>query len=150
MSGRITHSILRTIDSAASFLRTRDDDRPEHLKTGSRGEEEAYFHLRKLGYVMVARNYRSPKHRGEIDLIGWDKDVLCFIEVKTRTSRAVVPAEAAVDFDKRRDLRTVAREYLLRVEAGTPHRFDVVSIYYESAKGPSPDITLFKNAFSVK
>src|SRR5437868_10259353 len=119
MSGRVTQSILRTLDSAVKFLRTPNDDRPEHLKTGSRGEEEAYFYLRKLGYVMVARNYRSPKHHGEIDLIGWDKDVLCFIEVKTRTSRAVAPAEAAVDFDKRSDLRTVAREYLLRAEAGT-------------------------------
>jgi hypothetical protein len=101
MSGRLTHSIIRTLDSATRFLRVRDDDRPEHLKTGSRGEEEAYFYLRKLGYVMVARNYRSPKRHGEIDLIGWDKDVLCFIEVKTRTAGAMVPAEAAVDFEKR-------------------------------------------------
>jgi putative endonuclease len=150
MSGRLTHSIIRTLDSAAKFLRVKDDDRPEHLKTGIRGEEEAYFYLRKLGYVMVARNYRSPKRHGEIDLIGWDKDVLCFVEVKTRTSRAVMPAEAAVDIEKRNDLRSVAREYLLRMEAGVAHRFDVVSIYYEPEKNPSPDITLFRNAFSVK
>src|SRR5258708_5628998 len=97
MSGRLTHSIIRALDSAARFLRVKNDDRAEHLQTGIRGEEEAYFYLRKLGYVMVARNYRSPKRHGEIDLIGWDKDVLCFIEVKTRTSRAVKPAEAAVD-----------------------------------------------------
>src|SRR5258708_6512829 len=150
MSGRLTHSIIRTLDATAKFLRVKDDDRPEHLKTGNRGEEEAYFYLRKLGYVMVARNYRSPKRHGEIDLIGWDKDVLCFIEVKTRTSRAFIPAEAAVDSEKRNDLRSVAREYLLRMEAGVSHRFDVVSIYYEPEKSPSPDITLFRNAFSVK
>src|SRR6266403_1712992 len=108
MAGRVTRSILRTLDSAAKFLHAADD-RPEHLKTGSRGEEEAYFHLRKLGYVMVARNYRSPKHRGEIDLIGWDKDELCFIEVKTKTSKAFIPAEVAVDADKQHDLREVAR-----------------------------------------
>jgi len=36
------------------------------------GEEEAYFYLRKLGYVMVARNYRSARRQGEIDLIGWE------------------------------------------------------------------------------
>src|SRR6266404_5353897 len=145
MSGRLTHSIIRTLDSAARFLRVKNDDRAEHLQTGIRGEEEAYFYLRKLGYVMVARNYRSPKRHGEIDLIAWEKDVLCFIEVKTRTSRAVKPAEAAVDFEKQRDLNAVAREYLLRVEIGTPHRFDVVSIYYEPST--PPDITLFKNAF---
>src|SRR5438067_972283 len=131
MSGRLTHSIIRTLDSAARFLRVKNDDRAEHFQTGIRGEEEAYFYLRKLGYVMVARNYRSPKRHGEIDLIGWDKDVLCFIEVKTRTSGALVPAEAAVDFDKRRDLRSVAREYLLHMDADISYRFDVVSIYYE-------------------
>jgi putative endonuclease len=148
MSGRLTHSIIRTLDNAAKLFGHLDDARPEHLKTGTRGEEEAYFHLRKLGYIMVARNFRSPKRHGEIDLIAWDKEILCFIEVKTRTSRAVKPAEAAVDFEKQRDLKAVAREYLLRVDADTPHRFDVVSIYYEPST--PPDITLFRNAFSVK
>ena len=67
---------------------------PAHQRTGRRGEEAAYFYLRRLGYVMVARNFRSARRRGEIDLIGWDKDVLCFIEVKTRTTHDVKPAEA--------------------------------------------------------
>ena len=52
---------------------------------GTCGEEDAYFHLRKLGYTMVARNFRSRLLPGEIDWIGWDHDVLCFIEVKART-----------------------------------------------------------------
>ena len=46
---------------------------------------------------MVARNFRSPNHRGEIDLIGWHNDTLCFVEVKTRTTHEVKPAEAVVD-----------------------------------------------------
>ncbi|HWX93999.1 MAG TPA: hypothetical protein VNY29_15330 [Terriglobales bacterium] len=36
------------------------DDPPAHQRTGRGGEEDSYFYLRKLGYVMVARNYRSP------------------------------------------------------------------------------------------
>ncbi|HTN73002.1 MAG TPA: YraN family protein, partial [Methylomirabilota bacterium] len=70
---------------------------PEHLQTGRRGEEDAYFELRRHGYVLVARNFRSARCHGEIDLIGWEGDVLCFIEVKTRRSRDVKTAEAAVD-----------------------------------------------------
>jgi len=96
----------------------------------------------------VARNYRSPRRRGEIDLIGWDGDVLCFIEVKTRTARDVKPAEAAVNRDKQYDLRAVAREYLRHLPSHLSCRFDVVSIYFESAAGGAA-FELFKNAFPV-
>ena len=96
----------------------------------------------------MARNYRSARRRGEIDLIGWDRDVLCFIEVKTRTSHEVKPAEAAVDREKRRELAGMARDYLRRLREDVQWRFDVVSIYYESPGAPA-HIELFKNAFAV-
>jgi len=121
---------------------------PAHLRTGQRGEDDGYFYLRRQGYVMVARNWRSPRHRGELDLVGWDGDVLCFIEVKTRTTRAVAPAEAAVDEQKRRDLIDVARDFLHRIKGNPTARFDILSVYYV-AGGESPDITLFKNAFAM-
>lgn len=147
MPGRLTKLAVRALDRAAKLALLPPAGAP-HLATGRRGEEEAYFHLRRLGYVMVARNYRSPRLHGEVDLIGWDGDVLCFIEVKTRTTRAVMPAEAAVDAEKQRDLQHVAREYLRRVAGSPALRFDVVSVYLEEAAA-SPDITLFKNAFPV-
>src|ERR1035438_2197415 len=85
-SGRFTHATIRALDWLAE--RTLSPEKaPPHQRTGRRGEEAAYFYLRTLGYVIVSRNFRSPHRRGEIDLIGWDKDVLCFIEVKTRTTR---------------------------------------------------------------
>ena len=83
-------------------------------------EEDAYFHLRGLGYFVVARNYRSPRRPGEIDLIAWDADVLCFIEVKTRTSHDVKPAEAAVDRAKQHEIAGVAHQYLRRMPPRTP------------------------------
>ena len=147
MAGALTRLAVRVLDRAAK-LTLRPPAGAPHLETGRRGEEEAYFHLRRLGYVMVARNYRSPRQHGEVDLIGWDGDVLSFIEVKTRTTRAVMPAEAAVDAEKQRDLRHVAREYLRRVAGSPPLRFDVVSVYLEEAAG-APEINLFKNAFPV-
>jgi putative endonuclease len=147
MPGKLTRLAVRVLDGAAK-LALRPPAGAAHLETGRRGEEEAYFHLRQMGYVMVARNYRSPRQHGELDLIGWDGDVLCFIEVKTRSTRAVMPAEAAVDAEKQRDLRHVAREYLGRVAGSPAVRFDVVSVYLEEAAG-IPEITLFKNAFRV-
>lgn len=144
LSVRLTRFTLRVLDSAARVL--PGDKTPDHLLTGRRGEEEAYFHLRKLGYVMVARNYRSPRSRSELDLVGWDKDTLCFIEVKTRTTRAVQPAEAAVDPDKQKDLAGVAREFMRKVKGDPRYRFDIVSVYL--APDAAPDITLFRDAFS--
>ena len=105
---------------------------PEHLRTGRRGEDEAYFWLRRQGYTMVARNWRSARHRGEIDLIAWDGGGLCFIEVKTRSHRAFVPAEAAVDVAKQQALRAVTRDYLRRLPQPSSCRFDVVSVYLEA------------------
>ena len=102
-SGRLTHAAIRFLDWVAAHTLPPDNS-PEHLRIGRRGEEDVYFYLRRRGYVMVARNFRSPNRRGEIDLIGWDKDVLCFIEVKTRTTRDMKPAEAAVDREKQRNL----------------------------------------------
>ena len=144
---RITQSALRLLDrlNAADI----ESGAPAHLRTGRRGEEEAYFYLRRHGYVFIARNYRTARHHGEIDLIGWDKDVLCFVEVKTRTTRDVKPAEAAVDRKKRHDLRTVIRDYLRSMPATRPEspswRFDVLTVYYDQASAP-PTFELFQNA----
>ena len=95
---------------------------------------------------MVARNFRSPRCRGEIDLIGWEDDVLCFIEVKTRTTRDVKPGEAAVDQYKRRQIRLVAREYRRHLPPSCQWRFDVVSVYYGNSQAGHPQIEVFRNA----
>jgi putative endonuclease len=139
---------LRLLDQ---FIPNRRKDKPPaHVLTGRRGEEDAYFYLRRRGYVMVARNHRTPRHHGEIDLVGWDKDVLCFIEVKTRTTRDVKPAEAALDRRKRYDLRTVIRDYLRSLpDKQYPEppqwRFDVITVYYDLGRA-LPTFELFQNA----
>lgn len=123
---------------------------PAHHRTGRRGEEDAYFYLRRRGYIIVARNFRTARHRGEVDLIGWDKDVLCFIEVKTRTTHDVKPAAAAVDREKRRALRKVVRDYLRSLPERDfpelpPWRFDIVTVYFEKANR-LPCFELFQNS----
>jgi putative endonuclease len=141
----LTRAIVHTLDWVAQRILPADQ-RPQHQRIGTRGEEDAYFHLRKLGYAMVARNFRSPRCHGEIDLIGWDADVLCFIEVKTRTSLQVKPPEAAVDRHKRREVAEVAREYLRRVPPSCQWRFDIVTVYYEHPTNYSAHIEVFRNA----
>ena len=139
-----TRTVIRSLDWLA-FRVLPSDQRPAHLRIGAKGEEDAYFYLRKLGYVMVARNYRTPRCRGEIDLIGWEGDVLCFIEVKTRTTHDVKPAEAAVDYHKRREVAQVAREYRRHLAPTCQWRFDIVSVYYDG-RSSYPQIEVFRNA----
>jgi len=146
-SGWLTHATIRALDWLGDRTLPKRKG-PTHQQTGRRGEEEAYFYLRRRGYVMVARNFRSPHHRGEIDLIGWDKDVLCFVEVKTRTTRDVKPAQAAVDRDKQRSLAVVAGDYLHHMAPTYQWRFDVVTVYYETGAS-RPLFELFQNAFPL-
>src|SRR5258708_13883827 len=144
-SGRPTRAVLRLLDWIDDYTLTPEEIAPHH-RTGRRGEEAAYFYLRTLGYTMVARNFRSPRCRGEIDLIGWEDDVLCFVEVKTRTTRDVKTGVAAVDRHKRREVAAVVREYLRRLPPSCQWRFDGVSVYYETSKASQPQIEVFRNA----
>jgi len=144
-SGQPTRAILHFLDWLAERALPRNKP-AAHFRIGQRGEEAAYFYLRRLGYVMIARNFRSPRCKGEIDLIGWDGDVLCFVEVKTRTTLDVKPGEAAVDQHKRRMIATVAREFLRRFPPSCQWRFDVVSVYYLQSKASQPQIEVFRNS----
>jgi putative endonuclease len=160
-AGRLTQATLRALDWLAART-LPPEDLPTHQLTGRRGEEAAYFYLRGRGYTIIARNYRSPHHRGELDLVGWERDVLCFIEVKTRTTRDVKPAEAAVDRDKQRELSLAARDFLRQMPLscqrgpqparlsrdGVEWRFDVLAVYYECGHS-RPSFELFQNAFPV-
>ena len=93
---------------------------------GRDGEDAAVRLLEESGYAVIARNVRLPG--GEIDVIARDRDVIAFIEVKARSSRAFGSALAAVDARKRRTLRTLAADWL---QIAAPHvraRFDIVTI----------------------
>lgn len=139
-----TESLVRALQKLASRKR-----KPDHLALGQHGESEAYFYLRRLGYRIVATNFRVPRDRGEIDLIGWDKDVLCFVEVKTRTDDSFAPPFTAVTPEKQKHILAVAKAYLRRLpgESRPPCRFDVVSVV-PAINGQRPQITLRKGAFS--
>ncbi len=124
----------------------RERSGPAHLRTGRRGEDLAYYFLRRQGYIMVARNWRCKGRKGEIDLVGWEGKTLCFIEVKTRSSRGMVPAEMAVDRAKQAELRGMAALFLRTQRSNPQFRFDVVSVYLEPGK--KAELELFKDAFS--
>jgi putative endonuclease len=118
-----------------------------HLLTGERGELEALFFLRRQGYTVVERRWRAPELNGDVDLIAWEGEFLCFIEVKTRTARDLTPAASAVDDDKRRMLRQMARAYRRTLPKADLHlRFDVISVYWIGGRA---ECELLRGAFPL-
>src|ERR1700675_2003714 len=105
----IARLMARSMGTASQYFRR---SLPEHIHTARLGEMEAYFYLRSLGYRIVAKNYRSARDHGEIDIIGWDEGVLCCVEVKTHSRIGLVPPEVAVDAAKKSHIRSVARRYV--------------------------------------
>ena len=139
--------VLHYLHGAGAWLGGRTT--APHLEIGLRGEREALFELRREGYTIVARRWKTPKLRGDVDLIGWERDQLCFVEVKTRARRdRMTPAETAVDREKQTMLRRMAGAYLRGFPAdkrnGVVIRFDVVAVYLE---GKQTEFELFRNAF---
>ena len=114
-----------------------------------RGETYAYWYLRNLGYVFVARNYVPRGAKGEIDMIGYDGGTLAFVEVRTRTVCDEITAmpEMSVTTDKQRVLIRTALRFMAERHVGEGScRFDVLAI--DNVPGHPPELRLHKDAFS--
>ena len=127
-----------------------------HLELGRRGEELAAAYLQQAGYRLVAANFSVPVGRNrtgavvnvEIDLVAYDGETLCFVEVKTRASDWFAPPEANVDRRKQRQIARAARMYRRMFDlAGAPYRYDVVTVVLPAAeeRGAEFDIQLLRN-----
>ena len=120
-------------------------------QSGEIGERAAYFHIRRQGYTVVARRWRHAFLDGEVDLIAWDAETLCIVEVKTRAASTPFAAEFQVDTSKQQALHRMAKAYLQQLPWPDRHpgplalRFDVVSVYLP-LKG-KPDVRLLRDAF---
>jgi putative endonuclease len=113
------------------------------IATGKEGEKIAAAFLKKNGYRITEVNYRCPV--GEIDIVAMDKDVLVFVEVKTRKSSALGYPEQAVGVKKQRKMSQLALWYIKEKKIkDISARFDVVAILMLSSRN---DIRLIRNAF---
>jgi putative endonuclease len=114
---------------------------------GDRGERAAVAMLKKLGYRILAKQYRNSF--GEIDIIAQDGETTVFVEVKTRTSANDGQPFEAVDRRKQDKLTRVALAWLKkhgRLEQRA--RFDIVSILWPE-EGRDPEIAHYRNAFEA-
>ncbi|HPB68431.1 MAG TPA: YraN family protein [Candidatus Omnitrophota bacterium] len=117
------------------------------ITLGRRGEALAAEYLKKAGYRIVACNFRNAL--GEIDIVARDGAILCFVEVKTRSSDDFGGPAEAVSLFKQRKLIQLARAFLKEQNLErTASRFDVVSVLIP-AQGPV-QIELIPDAFEAE
>ena len=107
------------------------------LSVAKIGESLAAKHLKAQGCKILEQNYRA--RRGEIDLIVQDGEFTVFVEVKTRRSLKFGLPQAAVTWQKQKQISKVALAYLQsRNRLDAPCRFDVIAIHL------SPQLELLK------
>ncbi len=132
------------------ILEDTEEKQTTSSKIGEFGEKAAAEYLKKNGFRLVVSNFKAPIGRnrkgvqftGEIDLIAFDEDILCFIEVKTRSSVKFSLPITAVDIRKQRQITRTARVYRKTFQIkNLKHRYDVVSIVLKGKKTPEIKLT---------
>lgn len=92
------------------------------------GEDAACEYVLKKGYKILERNFR--KSYGEIDIISTHKNVLVFIEVKTRTSSKFGAPFESISKWKLQEVIKGARyyKYILHPELPEDLRIDAIGV----------------------
>ena len=94
---------------------------------GREGEQRAAAFLQAQGYRICARNHHA--RGGEVDLICEKGELLCFVEVRARTSATVSAPEATVTRAKQRKVVKAALDFMMRHQTGPRAiRFDVIAV----------------------
>lgn len=119
----------------------------ERQKLGQNGEKAALEFLEAKGLVFKERNYRL--RTGEIDLIMLDRDILVFVEVRTRSKDFFGTPVETILREKRRRIIQTARHYLKqkRICDEVRCRFDIVGITVR--ENDRFEIEHIENAFLV-
>jgi len=114
-----------------------------HNITGRLGEKMAGEYLSKRGFNIIHRNWRHS--HWEVDVIASNKDILHFIEVKTRRTRKFGFPEDDVTKKKLQNLINASEEYLLLFSEWKKIQFDILSI--SILKNQSPEYFFIEDVY---
>lgn len=113
-----------------------------NISKGKYGESLAKDFLIDKGYKILELNYTTKL--GEIDIIALDKNIISFIEVKTRSNRNFGYAYEAVNYKKQRKIINTSTVYVKHKNIkNIQFRYDIIEIYLEK----NIDINHIENAF---
>jgi putative endonuclease len=122
-----------------------DKTKPAH-QTGKQAEDIAACYISQHGLKIIERNFHC--RFGEIDLIGFDKEILVFIEVRYRKNERFLAVIETIDKRKCTKIITTSEYFLNNYRNYGSHccRYDVIAISGELDK---PVIEWIKNAFQA-
>lgn len=110
-----------------------------NLKTGKLGEDMAENFLKRKGYQIIARNFKTKY--SEIDLIAEKDKVLIFVEVKTRAGDGFGSPEEAINQEKRKRLKRAAQAFVAFHHWEGSSRIDAICIVLDK----EGEITQFRH-----
>ena len=108
-----------------------------------------------LGEKLVCKWYTDKKYElldinyktrfGEVDIIAKKKNLVIFIEVKTRKDNKFTNAREAVTYSKQQRIKSAAKQFLaIKNLEDMTVRFDVAEVYSADTK---PVINVIEHAF---
>lgn len=99
-----------------------------NLDKGREGEQRAVEFLLKKGYQIIERNWRT--RFGEIDIVAKDKEVIVFVEVKTKTGNQFGEPWEMVNRRKLEQVRKMGEVYLTKNGlSDAVARVDVIGVW---------------------
>ena len=120
-------------------------ERDARQELGKSGEDLACEELRRRGYAILARRFRTRS--GELDIVARQGETLVFVEVKARAGSRYGGGADAVTWRKRQRIVRLAHEFVARARLpDVPCRFDVVSVAARG-DGRGPMVEVYPGAF---
>lgn len=141
---------MKFIEKLLSKNSYNNKEKKTAVSIGALGEEAAALVLRKKGYKIIERNYRSKM--GEIDIIAKDGEYTCFVEVRLRKNNSYgSPADSINEGKRQRIIRTAQLYAMEKGIFDTPMRFDVVLINAVAKENSLKNVHLeiIKDAFRL-
>ena len=133
---------------AWNWLRKLAVNPTSKMALGERGEKFAARYLRRHGYRILVRRFKT--RAGEIDIVCRQGEWLVFVEVKTRKSDDYGAPSEAVTKEKQKHMSRVALDYLRLLDNPRIHfRFDIVEVILQDGARKPADIRLIQNAFDL-
>ncbi len=114
----------------------------QRTTVGAQGEQFVAQFLEQQKYTVLARNFRTKM--GEIDLIARKKNLIVFVEVKTRTTDYFELSQLIVPSKQRKIVATAAAFILENKSYQCIYRFDVALVV---GRNPQFDLNYVDNAF---